>query len=696
MPMNETETTIDDAVKPPMPRRRRWRRWLFALVVLVLLVLALPYAIAFGPVRERIARIASEALHTECRIDGLSFSWFSGITVRGLEIQNPAGFASERPAVRLRSATAGPKGLTLSNWLAEADGLEVFVEQHADGTTNLQQIGRGSVDVTTSPDTNEPRGSDPGVDPGDDPGVGFSLSLANALLEVRRDGQLLESVTNLNLVVSREPNGDVVNGWANAELAPGKLMFAGEARLSPRSANGTLRASQLDLARFQRLLDLFAPGHVDALAGTLDGDVKFAWQDGGRVDTDGTLTWSNPRLAGPSLRGLDLRGERWVVEPRLALPSIGGAVDPRGFVVDLGWFRMQGKEPLAGGASGEAAFDFDLDVSTLATFGDLVPPQFRDGKTRVRGTLQLPVTNLPADARAWTKAVRADARLTMDHYRQAGFELERIDAAVKVEQGICTIRTPDDAATTLDGGPVALQATIDLNDMDRLPVDGTFAWRNGRLHGGTTAPLRYVVPLLAGVDAANARLTGLCDVEVAFQGPGNLGAAGTVVDWLDLWTGRGNVALRDAAFVPAPQLQGLLAPLGSTIPGLAGLGNDGRLTIDSLATPFTFAQGLIRTTATDWITKGKKIGLSGAVRFDGSLEYALDCTALLRGHKDGDRVLAAIGGTLPPATLAGTVTAPKLALPDVAEAAKRALQGELQKQGQDILQRQLEKLLRRG
>lgn len=64
------------------------------------------------------------------------------------------------------------------------------------------------------------------------------------------------------------------------------------------------------------------------------------------------------------------------------------------------------------------------------------------------------------------------------------------------------------------------------------------------------------------------------------------------------------------------------------------------------------------------------------------IDYALDLAPLLRGHKDGERVLAAFDNTLPGATLSGTVDDPKLGLPKLGDLATKALKN----QGRELLE----------
>jgi hypothetical protein len=206
--------------------------------------------------------------------------------------------------------------------------------------------------------------------------------------------------------------------------------------------------------------------------------------------------------------------------------------------------------------------------------------------------------------------------------------------------------------------------------------------------------LRYALPLLAGVGADDG-VQGKASLTTSLRGPGRKAPQQTWLQWLDTWSGTGDLGLRDAAFTPAPALGELLAPLGA-LAGGTSLGDGTQLRLDSVTVPFRFARGAVRATATEWLVRGKRLGLSGEVRLDGALDYGLDLTDLLRGHRDGERVLQALGGTLPAARLRGTVAAPSLALPDLTSTLRRIAEQQLQQRGSDLLQQGLDELLRRS
>ena len=61
---------------------------------------------------------------------------------------------------------------------------------------------------------------------------------------------------------------------------------------------------------------------------------------------------------------------------------------------------------------------------------------------------------------------------------------------------------------------------------------------------------------------------------------------------------------------------------------------------------------------------------------------------LLRGRRDGEKVLEALGGTLSAAKLTGTLDNPKLGLPDVDDIAKKLLENK----GSELIQKGLKGL----
>jgi hypothetical protein len=175
------------------------------------------------------------------------------------------------------------------------------------------------------------------------------------------------------------------------------------------------------------------------------------------------------------------------------------------------------------------------------------------------------------------------------------------------------------------------------------------------------------------------------------QGPARAVPGQNWLQLLDEWAGSGTLGLRNATVTPAPGLAGLLAPLGELVAD-GEHGTAGSLAIDSFEAPFRFERGAITMRAAKWLRKGKPIGVSGTTHLDGKLDLGFDLSALLRGHRDGERVLQAAGGTLPAARLTGTVASPALALPSIGDLLQKVLQRDLEEQASDGLRRLLDNL----
>lgn len=682
------------------------------------LLLAAPHLVALDAVRARVEGELRDQLGVPCTIGRMGFSWFSGFAVRDLEVANPDGFPSDRPALRLRRAACD-----LGLWsllggrfelVGDVDGLELFVEQRADGRTNLQELaarGRTSspTDTSSSPGSG---GGDTGIG-GDDARslldrVRLDLQLRESQVEVRRDGQPLEALRGLRCSLRKEFAARVASIDFDAKLAPlvpggpdGRLTVQMEVDLVDAHIDGMLSAAGVALERYAPLADSLVPGQLTQLQGLTNGTLRV---HGSRreLTIDGELTVTAPRFAGPALRGMDVRGERWSFAPNVTVrqgdDGAADVVDVARCTFDLGWLKVRGMPTGAGATgAGNARFTAELDLATLATFGGPLPAWLRDSGASLVAEVLVPAAAWRAELDAALAGLGATASLQAPTLRASGFDLRDLRLDGSLRDGALALRTSDGAR--LDGGPLALTWTSTLRGDATAPARLQLQWRDGELRGPTTQALRYVVPLFAGLDADTAALQGRLDLNVDVNGPLLPRSDETLLQWLDRWSGTGDVALRSVAFAPAPQLASLLQPVGAAFGPAATLGQNrggaALLTIDDLRAPFRFAAGAITLQATHWLTQGKRIGLSGSTRLDGTLDFGFDLGDLLRGHRDGDRVLRALGGSLPPATLRGTVSAPSLALPDLQAVLERVLQNEVLEQGTSLLQRELERLLRK-
>ena len=92
----------------------------------------------------------AEALNTEVAVDGLGFGWFSGVAVDGLRVAQPAGFVGDEEVLAFDSLRGdiGLLGLLTGKVAVRGslDGLRLQVVQKADGTVNLQKLGKPAAD----------------------------------------------------------------------------------------------------------------------------------------------------------------------------------------------------------------------------------------------------------------------------------------------------------------------------------------------------------------------------------------------------------------------------------------------------------------------------------------------------------------------------------------------------------------------
>ncbi len=706
---------------PPPPvqpkRRRRWLRAGFVvLVALLSLVVAAPHVIAIDSVRQQIATGIGKELGVPCRIDRLGFSWFTGIAAEGIEIGNLAGFPTDHPLLRLRrfegDLSLGQLVRGRFEVVGAVVGLQLFVDQHEDGTTNVsalgQRISRGASTSTSGTGSGRNGGRATVARSPDLDDIRLELQVRESSVEIRRDTQLLETLTDLSCAVTKPFGSQRVAIDLDTRLRPltpngqpGRLTGKFDANLVTTDIDALLTAAGLDLQRWQPLVDTFAPGGLTALGGLVNGTLTARLAGQRRLTIDGNLTVVGPELAGDLVRGMHVRSERWTLTPNLTA-ELGAAgkpptLDATKCSIDLGFLQVRGltnaaTERLLAGAPG-LGLAYTLDTDQLAAFGGPMPEWLHGTQGRVTGEV-----GVPFGAEGIDLATLADRAVTTGDLRAprlafAGAQLENLQGHGELRDGQFTFTTTE--STLLNQGGLTIDLRSNLRERNRLPTSLRVRWNGGRLQGGATTLLRYVVPMLAGLDAEGAQFTGLCDVAFELTGPALPTGEQNWLQMLNEWAGSGTLGLRQGTLSPAGALHGLLAPLGA-LPGLNNtLGDAGKLAIDSFSAPWTLRAGTLEVKAARWLAKGKAIGLSGTARLDGTLNYGFDFTALLQGHRDGDRVLNAIGGKLPAAKLIGTFAAPSLGLPDLTQVARNAVEQQVQTEGKELLRKALDELLKK-
>ena len=114
------------------------------VVVLVIAAVALPYFLPLDKIKDLAAEKASEAIHRQVKIGGVSFNIFTGIELKDLSVSNRPGFSKE-PFL-----SAGKIELKYDLWKLLSGTVaidkvvlvkpEILVEMRSDGTSNYSDL----------------------------------------------------------------------------------------------------------------------------------------------------------------------------------------------------------------------------------------------------------------------------------------------------------------------------------------------------------------------------------------------------------------------------------------------------------------------------------------------------------------------------------------------------------------------------
>jgi len=673
----------------PKKRRRLLRVIAIGFCAVFLLVLLTPYVLSLGYLQSRVQSEINSHLRGECQVDEVSFSWFSGVSAQGLRISNPPGFPAERPAIVLASLDADVSigSLLTGNLLAVAEivGLTVNIEQRADGSTNLHGLlAKGRAPQTGQGTDPNPGGPSPNRET-DDSGLGFDIKLRDCAVMIRRDGEMLESLTEFRCEAASTVDSSDIRIDADGKLKAGDITLKAHIQPSAATTDARLATHGLNLNNWLPIVDAFLPGQITALTGEANGDLEATIGGDGEILLGGNLVIADPRLAGPIVQGMDLVAKQWTITPALAL---GGEtpsdIDASKFAIDLEWLHLVGRPTTT---PGHVTLAYDLDVARLSEFGGPLPEMLRGTNSVLEGVLTMPSSELPQDAAGWIGALVTHADLKLQTIDLAGFQLRDVGVNIALDDSALRLTTSE--ATRLDGGKLKINLAVDLKNLTVMPAQASLEWTGGKLTGGTTEVLRYLVPLLAGLDAGATQINGDVNLSLRFDGPAAKQDGQSLLQWLDTWSGQGSIGLTNTAFEPSDQLKGLLSPLGSLAKGV--ISDKGKLKIDGFDSPFAFARGVVTSKAANWSSSGNTIGITGQTGFDGEMNYSLDSSGLLANHKDGQKVLRALKGKLPAANLKGHLDNPKLDLPKIEHLAKKLVE----QQGQDLLQKGLNSLFKK-
>ena len=716
--MDPQIATPEPRMPPAVPRRRRHRllkTFAALLLLFVLALLALPWLASADWSRRRIEAALSGELQAEVHLDAVHASWWSGFGLDGLVIANAAGFDSSHPFLQLSTLR-----FDFSFWRAlrgqvsmsgEVQGLRLYVDQLADGRTNYEVLfhkgaGRGSAPAprpSSGPNVPVPANDNDLLDMLQS--LQLDVTATDVVVEIRRDGKLMESVRDASLELTKALGATLFKVDADATLgpptaAPGKVMLHADAEARDRTFDAALSTTNLQLQRYQPLVDALLPADALHMSGVVTANLQARVVDGAegrRLVVDGDATVTAPDFSGTLLQGMRLVAPKWSLAPKLLVALDADdqplRIDATQFAADLGCLQLQGLDAAATkvllGDQQGLGFDCRLDVDALASYGGPMPSELRNIGGVVQGQLALPLHGAAMPPlQQLLASTRADAKVQLRQLSFAGFSLQQLDSVLKLSGGKIELSTG--TATLLNQGPLQFTLSSDLQQRDTLPFRLSLHWQGGKVDGQTSELLRYAVPLLAGLQDNTASFTSGIDLSLELQGTALPQTGQNWLQLLNTWRGSGNVALADGELLPAPALQSLL--------GL--LGQQKKLAIDKLSGAFTMQQGTIETKVMRWISKGQDYGLSGKVGLDGALDFGLDLTALLKQHKDGAKIAAVLGNQKLMAGLAGNLDAPRLGLPDLGSLLGSALQQEAQKLLKDkagnAVQKALEDLLHKS
>lgn len=686
----------------PVRKKRRWLRRLgmaagvFGLLMTALLC-SVPYIVSAESVRTGIAEELSRQLNTRVSVRGHDFSWFDGLRIEGIAIDNPKGFPQTHKAFKIDRLIGDVSVMSLL-WgkfqlSGVVEGMEVRLYEKVDGRTNF-----GVMLANFTPAT-APGGSDGGSN-GEAPEVGelsgefdltnidVDLRVVDSLIElVHEERGVVESLRHVETGIRKPVGSSALRLHFNADMhtgeaSPGRIDFVADLDSDTSQPSSlSFKTAGFDLSRYRSLVNsLVEPSNYpEAFAGVLGGEMKGEYRHGKGLTLSGDMELVEPHFKGRLFGGLDLQSPKWIFKPhlvvgfdeRLAVQT----VSTEGFDVQMGFVQVLG---MSGPAAKKFAQDrtalgirFDVDLRKLAEMGLTLLDGVKQGTGRVTGTTTIvaemdPDTDFSKLVERWSELVRSEVQVSLDGFKTEGVQVTGLIADTVVENGELRFKTRSGAR--LNGGPLDLSAVSKVADLATATADVTMKWQGGTIGGDAVRWLRYAVPLLDGLPIENAEgldFHAKINVEMLLDGPVLPKTDESVLQWLDHWVGKGDLALLDGGFTPAP--------VWKTVLEFAGLKSPVAFkTIDS---KFAFQDGGVTTELMRFNRGAKSWALSGSVGMDGVIDYGIDLCTLLRGHKDGERVLKYLDEKPIEAKVAGTLDAPSLVSPSYGDLLKKVAVG---------------------
>ncbi len=535
------------------------------------------------------------------------------------------------------------------------------------------------------------------------PDSSFDLGFGATDLSIQRGDEILGSFATIQGAVAKGLSSNRLRvqleaqGMVAAGDAPSFLCTA-ELDSETKRGRGVVKASAFDLSRYRQLIGAaLDQDELSVMQGVVDALLELEMDFGSarRLDINGEVAVAGPHFAGTLLQGMHLQADRWSLKPslRVLAPDLDGKprLELGKSSADFGFAQLTSLDEAARkerGIDAGAACTFTADLAALARLGGAFADLAGLSGTTT-GLVVLPAELMNGDLEGGLEqlkqlhGIRADAVLAGLSYQGSGLELANATGNASLRDGVLEVRS--EPSTLLNRGPLQVQLRADANQPS-MPFEFAMSWKAGQVQGESSAVLRYLVPLLAGVSGKSADFQSGIDLVLAVRGNTLRQDDENTLQWLDRWQGDGEITLTNGRLVPAKGLSDLMALLGQPQ----------QLAIDRLGSTFTLQQGAITHRAMRWLSKGGEYGLQGKVHLDGRLELGMDVTSLLQQHKDGAAIAGFLAGSPLQAGIAGTLDAPTFQGPDLGQLLQQALQAAprklLEQQGQDLLKKSLDRL----
>ncbi len=272
-------------------------------------------------------------------------------------------------------------------------------------------------------------------------------------------------------------------------------------------------------------------------------------------------------------------------------------------------------------------------------------------------------------------AMSAEGEIRAPRVQWLGNDLDGAIQKFSLAGGKFAVTSPGGAK--LNGGPLSFGCNVAGLLSKARKLDFSLEWDGGKAGGGLTPLLQYAVPLLAGLPTDDITKVGgiQFDSTIGFtlKGGGPMPAEGG--SWLEAlakWNMDGNLSLANGSFSPSQAMNRLFKFFE----------NKTRIRFDNIKTKVHIQDGKVWTQGFRMGGKDGVLTLSGSTSLAGALDFKVDFTDILAKHRDGQRILAALGKQRVALDLAGSLWTPSIHVQDFVQ---KAVQGALENAAGNLL-----------